>query len=67
MNRCSVVDTWKKAIAKGAPPAGLARIELGVTSDRTWARTWTYVLQDEPRGIDIREVFPDDCPLAVEK
>jgi hypothetical protein len=63
-NRCSVVATWEKAIARGAPPAGLAKIAMNTMSAH---HMWSFRVQDEPRGIDIFETFADDCPLAVEK
>lgn len=63
-NRCTVTQIWKKAIAAKAPDAALAKIEMRPLAA---GAAWTFVIQDEPRGVDIRESFADDCPLAVEK
>ncbi len=61
VNKCSPAGVWKKAIERGAPAEGLAKLHMW-PGDR-----WSFTIRDEPRGIDVRESILDDCPLAVEK
>lgn len=63
-NRCTVTQIWRKAIEAKAPEDALAKIEMRPLAA---GAGWTFVIQDEPRGVDIRQSFADDCPLAVEK
>lgn len=62
--RCSVAQIWKRAASRDAPHTALASIDVDTTSKVV---EWEFRILDEPRQIDIRESFVDDCPLAVEK
>jgi hypothetical protein len=64
VTRCTPTQIWKQAIARKAPANGLARLTWKATST---GGVWGFSVQDQPRGIDVRESFDDDCPLAVEK
>jgi len=61
--RCTVPAIWKRAIAKGAPAEALAVLRL----EEATPRQWSFAIVDEPRGIDIKHRFADDCDVAVEK
>lgn len=61
--RCSIVENWKRAIAKGAPAEAVATVQLREAKPRRW----TFTILDEPRKISIQHFFPDDCELALEK
>jgi hypothetical protein len=61
--RCTVAQIWQRAIAKKAPEEALATITVsGATS-----KSWTFVIEDEPRKVHIQHIFADDCELAVEQ
>jgi len=61
--RCSVMEIWKRAIAKGAPIEAIATVQLREEKPRRWV----FTIVDEPRKINIQHVLPDDCELALEK
>ncbi|MBA3455984.1 MAG: hypothetical protein H0T42_22995 [Deltaproteobacteria bacterium] len=61
--RCTVAAIWKRAIAKGAPADALAVLKLREGAPRRWS----FAIKDQPRNVDIRYSFDDDCELAVEK
>jgi hypothetical protein len=54
--KCSLVQVWKKALAKKAPPNALA--ELGYRAWDGRAR-WYFTIDDD--DLKISEVFDDDC------
>jgi len=63
--RCSVLQIWERAIKQRVPAEAVAMLQLEI--DNKNSALWTFTVEDEPRNIHIRETFPDDCPLAVEK
>lgn len=62
--RCSVVELWKRAIAKGAPPDALAVIRLQPGPN---GNVWSFRITDELRGVHVSLDLPDDCDPVVEK
>ena len=60
--RCSIPAIWKRAIERNASPEAVAVIELDVL-----AKQWTFTIDDEPTNLHVREQFPDDCELNVER
>ena len=61
--RCSAVEVWKQAIEEGAPAKGLAILELGTGEPQSW----TFTIDDEPRGIHFSKPVPDVCDPTLEK
>ncbi len=60
--RCNIPAIWKRAIERKANTEAVAVIELDVL-----AKTWTFAIDDEPTSMHVREQFPDDCELNVER
>jgi hypothetical protein len=61
---CTILGIWQRAIADGAPKDALARIRLMSMSGS--AGHWSFLITDEPRGINISLSYVDDCPPAIE-
>jgi hypothetical protein len=66
--RCSVVQIWQRAIAKGAPASALADIRLRsrATESGTASRAWELTITDRSGGPSggvtvFRSAFDDDC------
>jgi hypothetical protein len=55
--RCSFVQVWQKALAKGAPKNAIA--ELGYRSDFNGVATWYFDVEDDDQPFDA--TFRDDC------
>jgi hypothetical protein len=62
ISRCNVSAIWKRAIERKASAEAIAVIVLDVL-----AKTWTFAIDDEPTNLHVREQFPDDCELNVER
>jgi hypothetical protein len=62
--RCNLKQIWERAIKEAAPAAGLATISLA--ADGT-SQQWSFSIIDEPRKIDIRKTYADDCEPVVEQ
>jgi hypothetical protein len=60
--RCNIPGIWKRAIERKASAEAVAVIVLDVL-----AKTWTFAIDDEPTNLHVREQFPDDCELNVER
>jgi hypothetical protein len=63
--RCTVPIIWERAIAKGAPRDAVARLAITANPRGDEAR-WTFRIEDEKRGVNVSETFPDDCGLIAE-
>ena len=53
--KCSIVQIWKRAIAKGSPTVGVANIEMHLSGT---VRRWRFTKSDH--GL-VDETFEDDC------
>ncbi|MBL0214627.1 MAG: hypothetical protein IPQ07_12150 [Myxococcales bacterium] len=65
--RCTVVEIWKQAIAKGAPPEALAVLSFRLGSTPQAPPMWGFTIDDAPRKVHFVRYLPDACELAVEK
>ncbi len=64
---CSVIEVWKQAIEAGAPPAGLAMLELALPLPDTGSQIWKFRIDDDPRNIHFAHDVPDTCEPTLEK
>ena len=64
---CSVVEVWKQAIEAGAPPKGLAILELGTSPGDREPQSWSFAIDDGPRDIHFSKSVPDVCDPTLEK
>jgi len=55
--KCSLVQVWKKALAKKAPANALG--SLGYRTDGSGAATWYFSIRDD--DLSFSEMFPDKC------
>jgi len=53
--KCSIVQIWRRAIAKGSPTLGVANIEMHLSGT---VRRWRFTKSDH--GL-VDETFEDDC------
>jgi hypothetical protein len=60
--RCGAAAIWKRAIAKKAPGEAVAQLTFHANEKK-----WDFAIDDEPLKVHVRESFPDDCELNVER
>ncbi|MBL0214626.1 MAG: hypothetical protein IPQ07_12145 [Myxococcales bacterium] len=65
--RCSVLEIWKRAIEAGAPPAGLAMLDLQAPVGDAVGQIWKFRIDDDPRNIHFAHDVPDTCEPTLEK
>lgn len=61
---CKVVEIWNRALERNTKvdPEAVASIMFSPSD-----KVWTFVIDDEPTNLHVRETLPDDCELNVEK
>ena len=61
---CTVDQLWARAIEDGVPKDALASLEISLEGS---APQWKFSVVDEPRAVDIRKSYADDCPAIIER
>lgn len=64
--RCTAQQIWSRAIADHVPAQALATLALVPPGGDVRQQSWMFSIVDDPRGIDIRKTYPDDCQPVVE-